>query len=55
MFHRLTREDLSHIVDLQVELLRRRLATRRLSLDLAPPPATGWRSTATTRRTAPAR
>jgi ATP-dependent Clp protease ATP-binding subunit ClpB len=36
VFHRLSREDLSHIVDLQVELLRRRLAARRLSLDLTP-------------------
>ena len=36
VFHRLTREDLSLIVDLQVEQLRRRLAARRLTLDLAP-------------------
>ncbi len=36
VFHRLTREDLSRIVDLQVEQLRRRLAERRLALDLAP-------------------
>jgi ATP-dependent Clp protease ATP-binding subunit ClpB len=36
VFHRLTREDLSRIVDLQVELLRGRLAARRLTLDLAP-------------------
>ncbi len=36
VFHRLTREDLSHVVDLQVEILRRRLAARRLSLDLTP-------------------
>jgi len=36
VFHRLTREDLSRIVDIQVEQLRRRLAERRLTLDLAP-------------------
>jgi ATP-dependent Clp protease ATP-binding subunit ClpB len=36
VFHRLTREDLSSIVDLQVEHLHRRLAERRLALDLAP-------------------
>jgi ATP-dependent Clp protease ATP-binding subunit ClpB len=36
VFHRLTRDDLSRIVDLQVEQLRRRLAVRRLTLDLAP-------------------
>jgi ATP-dependent Clp protease ATP-binding subunit ClpB len=36
VFHRLTREDLSRIVDLQVEQMRRRLAARRLTLDLAP-------------------
>jgi ATP-dependent Clp protease ATP-binding subunit ClpB len=36
VFHRLTRDDLSRIVDLQVEQLRRRLAARRLTLELAP-------------------
>jgi ATP-dependent Clp protease ATP-binding subunit ClpB len=36
VFYRLTREDLSRIVDLQVEQMRRRLAARRLTLDLAP-------------------
>ena len=36
VFHRLTRDDLSRIVDLQVEQLRRRLAARRLTLDLSP-------------------
>jgi ATP-dependent Clp protease ATP-binding subunit ClpB len=36
VFHRLTRDDLSRIVDIQVEQLRRRLAARRLTLDLAP-------------------
>jgi len=36
VFHRLTREDLARIVDLQVEVLRRRLAERRLTLDLTP-------------------
>ena len=36
VFHRLTRDDLSRIVDLQVEQLHRRLAVRRLTLDLAP-------------------
>jgi ATP-dependent Clp protease ATP-binding subunit ClpB len=41
VFHRLTREDLSRVVDLQVEILRRRLAARRLSLDLTPA-ARGW-------------
>jgi ATP-dependent Clp protease ATP-binding subunit ClpB len=36
VFHRLTREDLAAIVELQVEGLRRRLADRRLGLELAP-------------------
>ncbi|MFH1330665.1 MAG: ATP-dependent chaperone ClpB [Actinomycetota bacterium] len=36
VFHRLTRADLSAIVDIQAEHLRRRLAARRLTLDLAP-------------------
>jgi ATP-dependent Clp protease ATP-binding subunit ClpB len=34
VFHRLTREDLAAIVELQVEQLRRRLTDRRLSLEL---------------------
>jgi len=34
VFHRLTREELREIVDLQLELLRRRLTDRHLTLDL---------------------
>jgi len=41
VFHRLTRADLSRIVDIQVEHLRRRLAGRRLGLELSPA-ATAW-------------
>jgi ATP-dependent Clp protease ATP-binding subunit ClpB len=41
VFHRLTRADLSRIVDIQVEHLRRRLAGRRLGLELTPE-ATAW-------------
>jgi ATP-dependent Clp protease ATP-binding subunit ClpB len=36
VFDALTQDDLAHIVDLQVELLRRRLADRRLGLDVTP-------------------
>ena len=36
LFHRLGREHLGHIVDLQVDHLRRRLAERGLGLDLTP-------------------
>ncbi len=36
VFHRLTRADLRRIVDIQVEHLRRRLAGRRLGLELTP-------------------
>jgi ATP-dependent Clp protease ATP-binding subunit ClpB len=41
VFHRLTRDDLRRIVDIQVEHLRRRLAGRRLGLELTPG-AAGW-------------
>jgi ATP-dependent Clp protease ATP-binding subunit ClpB len=41
VFHRLSRADLSRIVDIQVEHLRRRLADRRLNLELTPA-ATRW-------------
>jgi ATP-dependent Clp protease ATP-binding subunit ClpB len=41
VFHRLTRDDLRRIVDIQVEHLRRRLAVRRLGLALTPA-AAGW-------------
>ena len=41
VFHRLTRADLSRIVDIQVEYLRRRLAGRRLGLELSPE-AAAW-------------
>jgi ATP-dependent Clp protease ATP-binding subunit ClpB len=34
VFHRLTRDDLRLIVEIQLELLRRRLADRRISLEL---------------------
>jgi ATP-dependent Clp protease ATP-binding subunit ClpB len=36
VFDALSQDDLAHIVDLQVELLRRRLADRRLGLDVTP-------------------
>jgi ATP-dependent Clp protease ATP-binding subunit ClpB len=36
VFHRLTREDLSRIVDIQVARLAARLADRRLELELTP-------------------
>jgi ATP-dependent Clp protease ATP-binding subunit ClpB len=36
IFHRLSRDDLTRIVELQVERLSRRLANRRLSLELTP-------------------
>ncbi|HEY1738413.1 MAG TPA: AAA family ATPase, partial [Acidimicrobiia bacterium] len=41
IFHRLSEEHIHHIVELQVELLRARLADRDLGLDLTPA-ATDW-------------
>jgi ATP-dependent Clp protease ATP-binding subunit ClpB len=41
VFDALSQDDLAHIVDLQVELLRRRLADRRLGLEVTPP-ARDW-------------
>jgi ATP-dependent Clp protease ATP-binding subunit ClpB len=41
VFHRLSEEHIHHIVELQVELLRARLAERDLGLDLTPA-ATDW-------------
>jgi ATP-dependent Clp protease ATP-binding subunit ClpB len=41
VFHRLTRDDLRRIVDLQFALLQRRLADRRIALDLSED-AAGW-------------
>jgi ATP-dependent Clp protease ATP-binding subunit ClpB len=34
VFHRLKREDLGHIVDIQLERLRKRLAEREMTLEL---------------------
>jgi ATP-dependent Clp protease ATP-binding subunit ClpB len=36
VFHRLSEDDIAHIVDLQVELLQGRLADRDLALELTP-------------------
>ena len=56
IFDALTQDELAHIVDLQLALLEKRLAVRRITHRRSPtPPAPGWPRPATTRRTAPGR
>ena len=54
VFHGVDREHLAQIVDIQLERLRRRLAERRITLEVLRQPAPGlhWRASATTRSTA---
>ena len=56
MFDALTRDELAHIVDLQIAELDRRLAVRRIAVDVSPA-AHEWlaRAPGSTRPTAPAR
>ena len=49
VFHALSTEELTHIVDIQLDRLGARLAARRLTLQSATPPASGSRSRASTR------
>ena len=53
-FDALSKDDLTHIVDLQLALLEKRLAVRRISIAVSDAART-WPTSATTRRTAPAR
>ena len=53
LFHRLAREQMKDIVEIQLGRLRKLLADRKITLELdARRRATGWRTRATTRSTA---
>ncbi len=52
VFDALTPDELAHIVDLQLALLEKRLAVRRITISVTDDAKAGWPRPATTRRTA---